>query len=147
MWFSSLDVIYLFKNHELLYTGISFQDITLGLARVHLDKCRFWPRWRALWTCTPTFTIRVISACFFGWIPVIGCEEIRLNSYTLSLFSKCIGTLLNHILQAILLGLGLQHKTVSDLEKELTLPASQIRGLFNRVMRKVVQVRGNSESF
>ncbi|CAI8034150.1 RNA cytidine acetyltransferase [Geodia barretti] len=41
---------------------------------------------------------------------------------------------------AILLGLGLQHKTVDDLQKELDLPASQVLGLFNRVIRKFVQV-------
>ncbi|KAK3103722.1 hypothetical protein FSP39_021375 [Pinctada imbricata] len=39
----------------------------------------------------------------------------------------------------ILLGIGLQHKTVDDLEKELDLPASQLLGLFNRIIRKVVQ--------
>ena len=42
--------------------------------------------------------------------------------------------------QAILLGLGLQHKTVEQLGKEIDLPASQILGLFNRCIRKVVQV-------
>ncbi|KAI0242812.1 RNA cytidine acetyltransferase [Lamellibrachia satsuma] len=40
---------------------------------------------------------------------------------------------------AILLGLGLQHKNVEQLEKEIDLPASQILGLFNRSIRKVVQ--------
>ncbi|XP_061678059.1 RNA cytidine acetyltransferase isoform X2 [Syngnathoides biaculeatus] len=41
---------------------------------------------------------------------------------------------------AILLGLGLQHKTVEQLEKELDLPSSQLMGLFNRLVRKFVQV-------
>ncbi|CAH1787885.1 unnamed protein product [Owenia fusiformis] len=40
---------------------------------------------------------------------------------------------------ALLLGLGLQHKSVDKLEKELDLPASQLLGLFNRTIRKVVQ--------
>ncbi|PIK41706.1 putative N-acetyltransferase 10-like [Apostichopus japonicus] len=40
---------------------------------------------------------------------------------------------------AILLGIGLQHKTVDDLMKELDLPATQILGLFNRVVRKLTQ--------
>lgn len=40
----------------------------------------------------------------------------------------------------MLLGLGLQHKTVEDLEKELDLPSSQLLGLFNRIIRKVVNV-------
>ncbi|XP_072031061.1 RNA cytidine acetyltransferase-like [Amphiura filiformis] len=40
--------------------------------------------------------------------------------------------------KAILLGIGLQHKTVDELQKELDLPASQILGLFNRLVRKAV---------
>lgn len=44
---------------------------------------------------------------------------------------------------AIVLGLGLQHKSVDDMEKELELPAGQVLGLFNRSVRKFVQfVRG-----
>ncbi len=42
--------------------------------------------------------------------------------------------------QALLLGIGLQHKSVDELEKEIELPGSQLMGLFNRVIRKVVQV-------
>jgi hypothetical protein len=42
--------------------------------------------------------------------------------------------------QAIVLGLGLQHKSVDDMEKELELPAGQVLGLFNRSVRKFVQV-------
>nr|CAH7719156.1 unnamed protein product [Callosobruchus chinensis] len=40
---------------------------------------------------------------------------------------------------AILLGLGLQHKTVDDLAGELELPANQLLGLFNRLIRRCVQ--------
>ncbi|XP_041966822.1 RNA cytidine acetyltransferase [Alosa sapidissima] len=40
---------------------------------------------------------------------------------------------------ALLLGIGLQHKSVDDLEKEIELPGSQLLGLFNRLIRKVVQ--------
>ncbi|RMX60078.1 hypothetical protein pdam_00004498 [Pocillopora damicornis] len=46
---------------------------------------------------------------------------------------------LSAVQSAILLGLGLQHKTIEALEKELELPSSQLLGLFNRTMRKVVQ--------
>lgn len=42
-------------------------------------------------------------------------------------------------LQGVLLGLGLQHKSVEDLEKDLDLPATQILGLFNKIIRKMVQ--------
>ncbi|XP_066585777.1 RNA cytidine acetyltransferase [Prorops nasuta] len=40
---------------------------------------------------------------------------------------------------AILLGLGLQFKTIDKLAEELTIPASQLLGLFNRIIRKVMQ--------
>lgn len=44
------------------------------------------------------------------------------------------------IFQALLLGVGLQHKSVDQLEKEIELPAGQLMGLFNRIIRKVVKV-------
>lgn len=42
-------------------------------------------------------------------------------------------------MQAILLGLGLQHKTIDTLSTELDLPSSQLLGLFNRLIRRSVQ--------
>ncbi|MBN3289345.1 NAT10 acetyltransferase, partial [Polypterus senegalus] len=44
---------------------------------------------------------------------------------------------------ALLLGIGLQHKSVDNLEKEIELPSSQLMGLFNRLIRKVVQLFTN----
>ena len=41
---------------------------------------------------------------------------------------------------AILVGLGLQHKTVDDLVQELELPSSQLLALFNRSVRKLSAV-------
>lgn len=41
---------------------------------------------------------------------------------------------------ALLLGIGLQHKSVDQLEKEIELPAGQLMGLFNRIIRKVVKL-------
>ncbi|KAM9372994.1 RNA cytidine acetyltransferase [Phaethornis superciliosus] len=41
---------------------------------------------------------------------------------------------------ALFLGIGLQHKSLDQLEKELDLPSSQLMGLFNRIIRKVVQL-------
>ncbi|KAJ6667103.1 hypothetical protein lerEdw1_017081 [Lerista edwardsae] len=41
---------------------------------------------------------------------------------------------------ALLLGIGLQHKSVDQLEKEIKLPSGQLMGLFNRTIRKVVQL-------
>ncbi|XP_047369805.1 RNA cytidine acetyltransferase isoform X2 [Vespa velutina] len=40
---------------------------------------------------------------------------------------------------AIILGLGLQHKTVDKLAEELNLQSSQLLGLFNRIIRKSIQ--------
>lgn len=44
--------------------------------------------------------------------------------------------------QAILLGLGLQHRTVDELSRELDLPTSQLLGLFNRTVRKCATFLG-----
>lgn len=41
---------------------------------------------------------------------------------------------------ALLLGIGLQHKSVEQLEKEIELPSGQLMGLFNRIIRKVVKL-------
>jgi N-acetyltransferase 10 len=41
---------------------------------------------------------------------------------------------------AILLAMGLQRKTVKDVEVDLDLPASQIMGLYNRVIKKFNQM-------
>uniref|UniRef100_D4AEB4 RNA cytidine acetyltransferase n=1 Tax=Rattus norvegicus TaxID=10116 RepID=D4AEB4_RAT len=41
---------------------------------------------------------------------------------------------------ALLLGMGLQHKSVDQLEKEIELPSGQLMGLFNRIIRKVVKL-------
>eukprot|EP00088_Acartia_fossae_P056673 TRINITY_DN6600_c0_g1_i3.p1 TRINITY_DN6600_c0_g1~~TRINITY_DN6600_c0_g1_i3.p1 ORF type:complete len:1013 (-),score=323.42 TRINITY_DN6600_c0_g1_i3:32-3070(-) len=44
---------------------------------------------------------------------------------------------LSPVQQAILVGLGLQHKTVDKLTDELELPANQLLALFNRAVRKL----------
>ncbi|XP_046583155.1 RNA cytidine acetyltransferase-like [Haliotis rubra] len=44
---------------------------------------------------------------------------------------------LSAVQSGLLLGLGLQHKTVDDLEKEFELPTSQLLALLNKVIRKV----------
>ncbi|KAG1944690.1 RNA cytidine acetyltransferase [Pimephales promelas] len=55
-------------------------------------------------------------------------------------FLKQLGNIGLSVAQsALLLGIGLQHKSVDELEKAIDLPASQLMGLFNRVIRKVVQ--------
>lgn len=38
-----------------------------------------------------------------------------------------------------MLGLGLQYKTVDEFSSELELPATQVLGLFNRLIRRCVQ--------
>lgn len=44
---------------------------------------------------------------------------------------------LTTVQSAILLGTGLQHKTVDILVKELDLPANQLLALFNKAIRKL----------
>ncbi|XP_066922128.1 RNA cytidine acetyltransferase-like [Clytia hemisphaerica] len=46
---------------------------------------------------------------------------------------------LSVVQMAILLGMGLQRKSVEKMEKELELPSTQILGLFNKIMRKANQ--------
>ncbi|KAF7726220.1 killer toxin resistant protein [Apophysomyces ossiformis] len=47
---------------------------------------------------------------------------------------------------AILLGIGLQHKTVDDMEKELSLASNQVLALFVKIMRKFSQYFAKVES-
>jgi len=54
-------------------------------------------------------------------------------------FSSRMNFKLSTVQSAILLGIGLQRKSVDALEKELELPSSQILGLFTRILRKVTQ--------
>ncbi|XP_071369958.1 RNA cytidine acetyltransferase [Centroberyx affinis] len=56
-------------------------------------------------------------------------------------FLKQLGDVSLSVAQcALLLGVGLQHKSVDQLEKEIELPSSQLMGLFNRLIRKFVQI-------
>lgn len=41
-------------------------------------------------------------------------------------------------LKAILIGMGLQHKSVEDLEKELQLPPNQLLAMFNKIVKKCI---------
>lgn len=70
----------------------------------------------------------------------LSCRFAKLDH---SYFLEDADWLLPVPLQALLLGIGLQHKSVSDLEKEIDLPSSQLMGLFNRLIRKFVQVSIN----
>ena len=55
---------------------------------------------------------------------------------------KCVieNTAGRFVFQAVLLALGLQHKGVDVLTKELDLPATQVLALFNKSIRKLVNV-------
>ena len=59
-------------------------------------------------------------------------EQYKYNIIVTQLF-------VSFYFKAILVGLGLQHKSVDSLVKDLDLPATQILALFNRIIRKVVQ--------
>jgi len=52
-------------------------------------------------------------------------------------FEKRIDVTLSHAQRAILMGIGLQHKTVDALEKLLQLETQQILALFNKAIRKI----------
>ncbi|KAK9876744.1 hypothetical protein WA026_014982 [Henosepilachna vigintioctopunctata] len=55
-------------------------------------------------------------------------------------FSNQMGDVqLSQVQMAILLGMGLQLKTLDDLEEELELPSSQLMGVFNKALKKVVK--------
>eukprot|EP01094_Clydonella_sp_ATCC50884_P023743 TRINITY_DN576_c0_g1_i2.p1 TRINITY_DN576_c0_g1~~TRINITY_DN576_c0_g1_i2.p1 ORF type:complete len:1048 (+),score=416.78 TRINITY_DN576_c0_g1_i2:107-3250(+) len=52
-------------------------------------------------------------------------------------FSKRLRASLPSIQESILLALGLQHKLLSELEEEFSLPARQLLALFNKAVRKI----------
>ncbi len=37
-----------------------------------------------------------------------------------------------------MIGLGLEHKTIEDLEKDLSLPPNQLLALFNKIIKKTI---------
>ena len=41
---------------------------------------------------------------------------------------------------AILIGMGLQHKSIEDLEKELQLPPNQLLAMFNKIVKKIISL-------
>jgi N-acetyltransferase 10 len=41
-------------------------------------------------------------------------------------------------IKAILIGIGLQHKSIEDLEKELQLPPNQMLAMFNKIVKKLI---------
>lgn len=45
---------------------------------------------------------------------------------------------LSLVQSAILIGLGLEHKTIEDLEKDLSLPPNQLLALFNKIIKKTI---------
>ncbi|XP_023932402.1 RNA cytidine acetyltransferase-like isoform X2 [Lingula anatina] len=54
-------------------------------------------------------------------------------------FLNKTGVHISAVQAAILVSMGLQHKSVEDVEKDMEVPSSQLLGLFNRVIRKMVQ--------
>lgn len=63
-----------------------------------------------------------------------------LSRAAMLFFRNQMGDLqISAVQSAIMLGLGLQHKTVDELCTELELPSSQLLGLFNRTIRRSVE--------
>ena len=50
---------------------------------------------------------------------------------------KAAGVSLSGVQQSILLAIGLQRKTLDDVEKELNVPTSQLLAMFVKVVRKI----------
>lgn len=91
--------------------------------------------------------IPTVAHIFFlkqlGDIPISVAQCVRIYTSSgprMDLFVVVNRFVLTALLQALLLGVGLQHKSVDQLEKEIDLPSSQLMGLFNRLIRKFVQV-------
>jgi N-acetyltransferase 10 len=68
---------------------------------------------------------------------VVDMLPILARQYVLGGFGDKSDISLSPAQAAILMSLGLQHKSVSTLEGELGLPASQVLALFNKVIRKM----------
>ena len=47
---------------------------------------------------------------------------------------------LTAIQMALIAGIGLQYKTIEQLETELNLPQSQLLALFNKLIKKIIDV-------
>jgi N-acetyltransferase 10 len=50
---------------------------------------------------------------------------------------KAAGVALSGVQQSILLAIGLQRKTLDDVEKELNVPSSQLLAMFVKIVRKI----------
>jgi N-acetyltransferase 10 len=50
---------------------------------------------------------------------------------------KAAGVSLSGVQQSILLAIGLQRKTLDDVEKELNVPSSQLLAMFVKIVRKI----------
>jgi hypothetical protein len=68
---------------------------------------------------------------------VVDMLPVLAKEYILGGFGDKSAVNLSPAQSAILMSLGLQHKTVSDLERQLSLPSSQVLALFNKVVRKL----------
>ena len=78
----------------------------------------------------------VFPRCFQPrWVVFFGCTHVHIHDA-----QQCLsrGNPCPCAQAAILLGMGLQGKSVERLEAELGLPASQILALYNKSMRKMI---------
>lgn len=55
-------------------------------------------------------------------------------------YSNRLPMQLTVVQMALLSGIGLQYKTIEQLESELNLPQSQLLALFNKLVKKVIDV-------
>mmetsp|Transcript_15012 Transcript_15012/g.29501 ORF Transcript_15012/g.29501 Transcript_15012/m.29501 type:complete len:1039 (-) Transcript_15012:64-3180(-) len=134
-----------FKRRFLSLLGFNFRSFSTSLAlSVLLDKAD------ASNSASKTVTLEELSAL------VTEFDIRRLESYSRNMvdyhmildliphvarlyFLGQLDMTLSKLQSAIILGLGAQHKTISDLEVEFGLPSNQIMALFNKACRKVSQ--------
>ena len=89
--------------------------------------------------------VRVSQDCGIDSITIkliflLVCKRISNQIFKIKGKAFIIMQLYSYVLQAVLLALGLQHKGVDALTKELDLPATQVLALFNKTIRKLVNV-------
>lgn len=110
---------------------MSFSLVNLNVTNFFLTLISmnyFWFYPKTLGIKHPSFCCLIVVCILHNWLLFVLSSESQISLKVFFLF------------QALLVGIGLQHKTIEDLEKDIDLPISQLLGLYNRILRKVVQV-------
>jgi N-acetyltransferase 10 len=143
-----------FRRRFVHLLGYEFRELQPGLALGILE-----PSNRAL-TCARKKSVDQLKETFspydlrrlesyarnlVDYHVVVDMVPVLAKEYILGGFGDKSEISLSPAQSAILVSLGLQHKTVSDMEHLLSLPANQILALFNKVIRKISTLLRNME--